>query len=45
MQCWKEEFKNKILSKFAIFREEVGKCKYYYMLNNHKSVGGGKIKI
>ena len=37
-----EEFKNKILSKFASIREGEGKFKYNYMINNHKSVGGGK---
>ena len=40
-----EEFKNKILSKFASIREGEGKFKYNYMINNHKSVGEGKFKF
>ena len=37
-----KEFKNKVLSKFARIREGEGKFKYNYMINNPKSVGGGK---
>ena len=38
-----EEFKNKILTKFARVKEVEGKFKYNYTINNCKSVGGGKI--
>ena len=40
-----EEFKIKILAKFASIREGEGKFKYNYTINNHKSVGEEKIKI